>query len=478
MPRYKLFRGILYCLCLTLIFEGLARKLAPESFGMVIFFIKDVLCVIAVALVLSQDLGPQGRRNSALLGLLCLLCLPSLIQTGIRDLVLFLWGGKQYLLYGVVYVCIAEAFPPGNIAAFSRFCTVLAVSIIPTTLVAMLQNQLPGTHWLNLAADRSSLETFVAGGKLRVSSTFSFTAQYSHYLLVMTALIVVRYYMPLKERIFPWDRPSSWVPWPVMGTLLMVGAYVTGGRTAVLGVGTIALIGGLIVSIRLPSQFFQRGLPVIVILSLSLLCLRAVKPDYFAAYDARSEGYEGVTQKEEITGRLIGGNTSWLGDFWHKDPLSMMFGEGMGVMSNGVDKLSSYAKKVRAYGFWTESDIPTTAWEGGLYLVVVWYGFRLYIIYKSVQILWRIRHPSYFSAAAFLFGFVFLIGVQGTLAIQPPLAIWWWTCAGSIQAIGRFDSYRSKKILKQTIIRGRKKILKSETNSTGVGLPTMTVHLN
>jgi hypothetical protein len=123
-------------------------------------------------------------------------------------------------------------------------------------------------------------------------------------------------------------------------------------------------------------------------------------------------------------------------------------GYGLGVMSNGSDKLSDYAARWRGGGFWTETDQATTFFEGGWYLVLVWYGFRFWVIFHSIALVLRLRSLEFRIAACFAWGFIFIIGVTGTLAIQPPLAIWWWLAVGLITCLSRFDRRQLKKIIK------------------------------
>jgi hypothetical protein len=115
--------------------------------------------------------------------------------------------------------------------------------------------------------------------------------------------------------------------------------------------------------------------------------------------------------------------------FYGNTPVSA-FGYGLGTMSNGAEKLSAYARVQRREGYWTETDWLTTLFEGGIYLMFVWYGFRLWVIaYTMTGFMRRIR-GKLVLAAAFCQGFIIVQGIVGTLGIQPPLAIWFWMAVG------------------------------------------------
>jgi hypothetical protein len=104
-------------------------------------------------------------------------------------------------------------------------------------------------------------------------------------------------------------------------------------------------------------------------------------------------------------------------------------GNGLGIMSNGSDAISAYARTFRL-DEWTETDFATTLFEGGPYLIFVWYAFRYYIILQTTRRFLFGVSRSLSLPAAFCQAFVILVGMTGTLAIQPPVAIWWWLGVG------------------------------------------------
>jgi hypothetical protein len=144
--------------------------------------------------------------------------------------------------------------------------------------------------------------------------------------------------------------------------------------------------------------------------------------------------------------RIQGGLLEWTDGTLEAPP--SLFGYGLGVMSNGSDKLSAYAAQWRSSGFWTETDQATTFFEGGWYLVLVWYGFRFWVIGKCLVLVLKLRNLEFRLMACFAWGFILIIGVTGTLAIQPPMAIWWWLAVGLISCLGHFDREPPEKITK------------------------------
>ena len=110
-------------------------------------------------------------------------------------------------------------------------------------------------------------------------------------------------------------------------------------------------------------------------------------------------------------------------------------------MSNGSSQLSQYAEVIRRRGFWTEGDVPTTFWEGGLYLAFVWYGFRIMMIIICFKLWKSLVNIPLKSAGAFTLSYITIHGIIAQFGIQPPLMIWWWTAIGILFMLYKFDNY-------------------------------------
>ncbi|MES2828475.1 MAG: hypothetical protein V4687_09980 [Bacteroidota bacterium] len=442
-PIDKKCRKFLYIIVSLLVFEGFLRKLVPPL-NIPLFFLKDILCIWAMYLV-SDIKYKNVFQINLLWKQIALAFLPLLLYTAFLDPVLVVFGAKQYLLYVVVAIVVPVAFPAHRLEEFKNFFGYAAVLVIPTSMVAILQNFLPATHWLNLSVDGSSLADFSAGGYLRVSSTFSFTGQYSFFLIASCAFFAIRLYIPPININSQFKIIKRALPL-ILGTMLVIGAFITGGRTAVLGCGACIFIGVCLLIYKNP-KFIINGVVGVGFLATIYLVGREIKPEYFAAYETRSADSGDESQTDKISGRLADGMFNWLDWYGDQDIASIFLGNGLGVMANGSQKISSYAERVRSDGFWTESDAPTTAWEGGAYLLVIWYSFRVYIILFTFKLWTSLRNNKFRSAGAFIFGFILINGIIGTLSLQPPLAIWWWLMVGTMIALRGFDlDYQQKSL--------------------------------
>jgi len=445
------FRYLIYALVIMLVFEGLLRKVLPPFLSTPVFFIKDVICLIGLCIFLSRKFDKAGKNLKNVWLFVFFLFVPLFIITSFHGLLITFFGAKQYLLYVIVGLLTVAGFTKDNGFQFKKFVNFFVLLLIPTTFIAVLQNSLPATHWLNLSVTGTSLEAFSAAGFLRVGSTFSFTGQYSYFLNVEAAFLMIHFFISPQEKNNPSLLNRLKIPINVLLTLcLIVGAFITGGRTAVLGVASCLVLGFVLLGFKRQKWMLSKGIVFAFCLIMGIAALRVVKPEYFAAYEQRSAGSDNKSHSEEIEGRVLSTFTNWTTWFWEQDLGSVILGNGLGVMSNGAEKISEYAYQVRLK-MWTETDLSTTFWEGGLYLALVWYGFRLYIIYMAYKIWKRMHMVNYFSAASFLLAYIIINGITGTLALQPPLSIWWWMAVGAMITIKSLDRQLYLKNKSQTV---------------------------
>jgi hypothetical protein len=418
-------------LILVVIFSGLARKLMP-SLDTIIFFLPDLILVVLLSLCLTRTIHPAARNLLNALGMLTALLIPCVLATGINDPVLALFGLKQYALFPIVAVAVCTAYVPNQHHRLTTLFRWIAISVAITTAIAVLQNHLPAGHWLNRSVRGDDLSGFSAGGYLRVSSTFSFVGQYCYYLNALCYALPTYFFL----QRFSNARNAATIIIPLVA-LFLVGTFITGSRGSVIGNAAILCVGAVLSALCGGRKALPRMLVVFVAGGILLVGLQLQYPRFFAAYQARVSGTTEESHSAEIRKRVEGGLFNWTEGTANAPP--SIFGYGLGVMSNGSGKLSAYAERWRSAGFWTETDQSTTFFEGGWYLMLVWYGFRFWIIYQCLTMVLKLRRLGFQIAASFAWGFVLVVGSTGTLAIQPPLAVWWWLAVGVIHCFGAVD---------------------------------------
>jgi hypothetical protein len=415
----RTLRGSILGLILVLTFEGLARKINIHGTSVAIFLLKDFV-VAFIGLQLLRLKRPQALDFLWLAYLVeIVLFLPVIVQTATNDPLLAIFGAKEYLLYPIVAFAVFIAFENATVQEITVFFRWLVLLIFPTTALALVQLHLPASHWLNLSVGGDSLEGFSAGGHLRVSSTFAFVAQYCCFINaeVFITIIALNNLQGVK-----WQSKMFYL---LTVPLLIVSAYVTGSRGAVLINCLIIGLAGIFSLLKFQARSAFRIVGIAVGLLAILALAQYLLPDAFAAYSVRQNG-EMIGVTSEIQERVYNAFFSWTQDAF----TTPFLGRGLGIMSNGSETLSAYAAATREYS-WTETDYATTLFEGGLYLMFIWYGFRFFVIYQVTRRFLFTSKNELSVPGAFCVGYVIVIGMTATLGIQPPIAIWWWFAVGT-----------------------------------------------
>ncbi len=428
-PHQKsLQRGIMALLTLVIV-EGLLRKIFP-FLSIALFFAKDF---VVLYLGLKASLGKLPTAGERILSwqiALLVLMLPCILDTTIRDPILGVFGTKQYCLFPFVGVAFCAAYLPDQGRELAKLLKFLALSIVATSALAMLESRLPPGHWLNTTPEGESLAGFSAGGKLRVSSSFIFVAQYCMYLNGMVGILASFIMLRKVGRSF-WHRLQP----VIIICFFIIGVFITGSRTAVVGTLAITVAGSTALLFGSGAAKAVRIFMFLGVAFVGYLAMHVVFPDAFVAYEARTQGSGGVSHNQEIMERIVKGLTTWTSAIKQTPVL----GNGLGIQSNGSERLSPWAALMKERWGWMETDQHMALFEGGIYLVTIWYSFRLFVVFYTGLCMLEMRDPLKAASAAFCWAFVLVEGVVGTLTIQPPLTIWWWTSIGLILCLREYD---------------------------------------
>ena len=427
-------RRFLFFLVGVLIFEGVLRKVLPVRFSNYFLLFKDALVLPIAILVLRSRLTGQQRSILGVYLVFAAAFLPLVLYTMLKDPILAAYGAKQYLLYAFVGLAVPIAFGRFDRGDFTALYKFLALSLFLTTGAAMIQLRLPASHWLNQSVTGADLSGFSAGGKLRISATFPFVAQYCWYLMALSYAIVIGYVWRRRRGIQSWMFSLI-----VLLPFFVVSTFATGSRTSVLGNGAIVVLSGLLILLRGRRASITRLAVFVVAVFVSLNLMQIAFEDAFVAYEARSRDTDLRTHRDEITDRFENAAFHWFRLYSQRD--IGFLGYGIGTMSNGVQNFSSYAAEIRSGGVWGETDLANTVLEGGLYLVVIWMAFRVFVIMICLRLFIGLQSPRCIYSCAFAVAFVVINGVMGTLGIQPPLAIWWWLAVGAVLLFAGYESF-------------------------------------
>ncbi|HAV12552.1 MAG TPA: hypothetical protein DCX06_03495 [Opitutae bacterium] len=448
MKNVLLWRRLLYLLVLTLIFEGLLRKLLPSLVSQAVFFLKDGICLLMLILLLNEGIKKSVNVITGPWVLFLILLFPVILNTLSIDPLLVLFGGKQYLLFPIVAVAAIRAFPPDDRESLRKFGYCLALLVLPTTAVALLQLSLPSSHWLNQGIGGTDLSGFSSGGILRVSSTFPFVAQFAMYLNAMVFGLGLRYVLGTPKKV---PQLLKSIPFAVILVAYIISVFATGSRTSVLGAMTMFAIATSLALMGNQARTAKKVLGLGIFVIASYFVGKWIIPDAFVVYERRSSN----DLSGEVEGRFEHAFINWR--YGLRDAPPNLLGYGLGVMSNGSEKLSPYANSWRERRIWGEADLPNTLFEGGWWLVITWMGLRFYIIVLCVSICQRLKASKYHLAVCAASGYIVVTGITGSLGIQPPQSIWFWLAVGlvfTLERSHRWDVLELKRLKKLHALEG------------------------
>ncbi len=426
-------RFLLVLLVTTMVLEGAIRKLVGFSLGNYVFLLKDAI-TFAIGLVLFFYRFPTSSQVlMEAYGFFFFAMLVPFAMTLGKDPKLAIFGLKQYALFPIVAFGIVAAYGNALRDDLQRFFRWPAFLLIPVTLVAMLELKLPNNNWLNMSVGGEDMSGFAAAGHLRVCSTFPFVAQFAMYInasMYMLGAYLLLHWQQTKRRLYFAA---------LLCVLLVISSFITGSRTAVLGNTATLAIAGALLLVKGSSKATSIFVGLAIVGGIALYGARTYFPEAFQAYDARSASSENHTQEEEVRDRMIQAFFRWSWGIGADYPPTML-GYGLGVMSNGSDRISpSYAGPIRNAGIWGETDLSNTLFDGGYYLVFVFMAFRIFTVLHVLQRIMKLKDPQLFGIGALIGGYTTVQGLIGTLGIQPPLAIWFWLAVGTVIVLGELD---------------------------------------
>ena len=338
----RLLRRTLIAMVLLLTFEGLLRKLEPGVVGVLIFLLKDVVIMfMGFQLVTRHKLPPALSFITYAYGLFAALLLPNILVTLGHDPLLAVFGAKQYLLYPIVGIAVFVSFQNATVEQIINFCRIIALLMIPTGVIGILQTQISPNSWINLSVDGQSLEDFSSAGHLRISSTFSFVSQFCIFLNMEMYMIffALHGFKQVKSKLL---KLLLLAPVP----LLVVCSYCTGSRGAVVGNTMVLVIAVGLACVRFEFGKLFRFLIIGAVVAGVAVGFQSLFPSLMATYTVREKGHAfGVS--DEVKTRVYESFTGWIGDAAE----APFFGNGLGIMSNGSDSLSAYSRTFRGGGY-------------------------------------------------------------------------------------------------------------------------------
>lgn len=300
------------------IFEGAIRKWLVQGSALPLLALRDGLVAYALWLGLRRRWFHFAAWPESLLltwTMLVVIWTTLQVMTQLQPPLIAALGLRSWLLYlWFAWLC-RRTLVRSDVEYVLRL---LALLVIPLAVLALLQHQLPPSHFLNRSpeGDEDSVVT-VVWGIVRVTGTFSHPAGYVQLTYLTSTLALALLWGELK------GLRSKALRWAVAAAAFTC-VVVSGSRSAFLGAVIIALVsfGAICLSGR---GFSGRAVGIIAVVASLPLLATAVFPTAISSIQQR---FETASQSENLGERIasvaIGSNSKEL----------HMFGQGIGMANN------------------------------------------------------------------------------------------------------------------------------------------------
>lgn len=361
---------------LAMILEGGLRKWVIPAYGMPLQILRDLIPFLGVLVLLlnSRLKRPphyfdKGVAFFFIYFVFAVIAAPFSLDSGWFTILL---GLRTHFAYIPLVFLVTYGFR--DLEEIHKFLSLLVFSSIPILLLALVQNNLPAGHLLNIYASGEAAEAhFGLDSLVRASGTFPYITGMQLYATFIT---VITFYL--------WITSEKKIK--TLFSFILVLAFfttlATGSRSSVLwAVIQVALIS------LVASRYVTRRLGVISLLILCLMgyFLLEIFSGQYLAFSQRLSG------SSDIGWRLHADYIQWLAVGFDS-----FFGNGLGIAHQSVGGKSGLG------GFVYESELSRVAYEIGFLGVLFFVAFKLYLIYISFNLALKVKSTQ----QKFFFAFV------------------------------------------------------------------------
>jgi len=300
--------------------------------------------------------------------------------------------------------------------------------IIPVGLIGLVQYVSPKASWLNVYAPNegvgSTIATFGSAGlnTVRITGTFSHVNSYQGYLIACFALL-----LPMLAI----QKTQKW-RWLTLAELMLVlvNTLMTGSRTPLLAQGII-LIGfltvGLISGSSSMSFWIQRGLPSIGFVGLGvMLGFRKAVDRFWTRASTTKDLSSRITQNFAVH------STTFSGGY--------LDGYGIGATHAASTTLRNlFGLPVGQVPPLAEAEMGRIAIELGPLGFLLWYGFRVMLIFNLWNTIWKVKRPFLRQLAIVAF-FTHLVMLSGQMVFHHTFAVYYWFMGGFIFLLPQLEA--------------------------------------
>ncbi|GLY15745.1 hypothetical protein Kisp01_27600 [Kineosporia sp. NBRC 101677] len=376
--------------------EGILRKWGPAGLGQPLYFARDGFIVVALALLLLQDV-PRRRVPRALAWAEAIVVFLVLVQLIVEPIPVGVGvvGVRSFLgpLF-VVHLCWRYCRPE----LFWSLARILLMMAPLEAGISLLQSLSPQQSWINKVGPDAYVVIFSSGEVVRASGTFTAAFGIVSYLMIALPLSLG---MVGSDKITP--RMALLNRIVVLPSLLLT-CFVSGSRSAIF-LAVACLVARLLVARAAGDrQLFRQVLRLAVPLVAAFVVVTHLAPGVLTAFQER---FENAEQSQSTSDRV----NDQLLLFTEYVPTVSLFGQGLGARAMGGIAAGS------PYG-WIENEPGRWIAEGGLLgllTVVARFATGIALLVWAWRWAYRLRQPE-----LFLLGMILSVNLFGGLLNTQP----------------------------------------------------------
>ncbi len=419
------------------VFEGAIRKWVVPGAADLVYFIKDVIVIIAYIKFYLQP--PEQRTNflkaptlKFVLFLSLLVPVLQIFNPKLGSVILGTIGIRGYVLYMPLIFLLPSFFQDKEeFIAFIRRYLIISIGVC---CLALVQYVSPANSLINryAAEDVKYIATMGSSDNVRTTGTFSYISGFTTYLTFCFAFTI-----PLLTY-----RQSARNHFLVLAVLLfLIGGFLVSGSRGPLFSSIILLALYLILNKGLRGKgFFKK-------LILPIIFIGLIVPSIFSAQLTNFIGR--ITQNKDSSERISWVYRTVMENITDKG----VFGYGTGASSNADAKIRKAFGLDSKKAFDGAYDIETgkIMIELGLIGFAFWYFMRLYLIFALWKTFTKVKTDvmKNYALIACLLHFINYSGITSNLVYNVTFQVYYWFMAGFIMLLPQLDAIEIEKSRKQ-----------------------------
>jgi hypothetical protein len=425
VPSYLSWQNAVKASLVIAVLEGVLRKWVLPQASELIYFVKDLLLILAyLNYYLGSDPKYPFRSNLFNISLLTLFtwCIFQVFTPGLGSPLLGLFGLKTYFLYIPLMWLLPSLFQ--SVEELYRFLRNFLTLVIPVAILAIIQYFSPVDSPINIYAGAVAGKASIAvvGENARVTGTFPYIAGYSSYLTICFTILV-----PLLTL----SHVKLWRWLILLEVSLVIGTSFMTGARGLVSFEVLFLVGyfSLTVLTKSAKRLKKFILPIILMLGvIPILFGKAI-----TSFTHRA------TTSDNFLDRVFSAFDEPLAAMQWK---GIFDSYGIGATHPGTAALGSALQLRNQWLPPSEGEMGRIVLEIGIVGFVIWYGLRLILMFSLFQVFMKLKTPFLSSLALATF-LLHAINLTGQLVFNNTLGIYYWFLSGFIFLLPQLEYRQS-----------------------------------